>query len=216
VALQQKQEVVQTELLQAGAVRALLFEQGPRLESAVLDALSTLGFSATRYNEGGSEFDAVFESPEGRFLGEVEGKDNKAINIDKFSQLERNLQEDFAREDVQDFAKGVLFGNPERLTDPSERKQAFTEKCIAAAKRVHVALVKTADLFDPVRYLKANSDPEYANACRKAIFGAAGEIVQFPVPPVSSFSELAETATPTPTDIPSNELFESLGPQSSP
>lgn len=27
-------------------------------------------------------------------------------NIDKFSQLERNLQEDFARDDVTEYAKG--------------------------------------------------------------------------------------------------------------
>src|SRR5207245_1319034 len=109
--------------------------------------------SAVPFAESDSEFDVIFESPEGRCLGEVEGKDTKAINIDKFSQLERNLQEDFAREGVTEYAKGVLFGNAERLKPPAERGHAFTGKCITAAKRVHAALVRTADLFDPVRYL---------------------------------------------------------------
>src|SRR5439155_24203874 len=107
---------------------------------------------------GDSEFDVVFHAPEGRCLGEVEGKDAKAINIDKLSQLERNLQEDFARDEVTEFAKGVLFGNAERLKPPAQRGEAFTEKCISAAKRACIALVRTSDLFDPVRYLRTHPD----------------------------------------------------------
>jgi hypothetical protein len=125
-------------------------------------------------------------------LGEVEGKDSRAVNIDKFSQLERNLHEDFAREGVTDYAKGVLFGNAERLKPPTERREAFTAKCVTAAKRVHVALVRTADLFDCVRYLQANPDPDYARACREKIFEADGLVVVFPVPPVSTFTNLRE------------------------
>ncbi len=188
--LQREHEKLAVALVEAGAPRALLFEQGTPLEIAVIDALRTLGFAATPFKEGGSEFDVVFEAPEGRFLGEVEGKDTKAINIDKFSQLERNLQEDFAREEVQDYAKGVLFGNPERLTKPSERKEAFTDKCISAAKRIHAALVRTADLFEPVRYLKARPDPEYAKICRQAILASDGEVVRFPSPPLDFSSAL--------------------------
>ena len=74
-------------------------------------------------------------APRERFIGEVEGKDNKAINIDKFSQLERNLNEDFAREGVDQFAKGVLFGNPYRLRSPDNRDDPFTDKCRTAAAR---------------------------------------------------------------------------------
>lgn len=192
VSLQQRRDALRSDLILAGSSRALLFEQGPRLERAVVDALRVMGFSATRYAEEGSEFDAVFESPEGRFLGEVEGKDTKPLNIEKFSQLERNLQEDFAREEVQTYAKGVLFGNAERLTNPAERKEPFTQKCLSAAKRVHVALVRTADLFAPIRYLKASPNPAYATACREAIYAADGEVVRFPTPPVSSLSETAE------------------------
>lgn len=166
------------------SLRALLFESGKPLELAVVKALRILGFKAEPYADGESEFDAVFNSPEGRFLGEVEGKDSKAINIDKMSQLERNIQEDFAREGITEYAKGVLFGNAYRLVPPTERGEYFTEKAQKAAKRLSAALIRTPDLFEPVRYLSETSDPEYAKACREAIFNSSGDIVTFPNPTV--------------------------------
>ena len=104
-------------------------------------------FDAERYCEGESEFDAVFFSPEGRFLGEAEGKDRQPINIGKLDQLERNIREDFAREGVSEYITGVLFGNPYRLEPAEKRGEPFTNKCMASAKRSGVALVFTPDLF---------------------------------------------------------------------
>jgi hypothetical protein len=190
--LQQQRAKLEQQLKEAGSIRALLYEQGKPLEQAVRNALIELGFSARPLKEADSEFDVIFESPEGRCLGEVEGKDNKAVNIDKFSQLERNLQEDFAREDVTEYAKGTLFGNAERLKPPSERSNAFTVKCMSAAKRVGVALVRTADLFDPVRYLRSHPDADYAKACREAILKTEGEVVVFPPIPISATPDVRE------------------------
>jgi hypothetical protein len=167
-------------LTAAGSLRALLYEQGKPLEVAVLEALQLFGFQASGHNEGGSEFDAVFSSEEGRFLGEVEGKDNRSVNIDKFSQLERNISEDFQRDEVSEHARGVLFGNAFRLRAPTEREQPFTAKCLAAAVRLKAALICTPDMFEPARYLKSSPSAEYAEACRKAIFDAEGAIVVFP------------------------------------
>ncbi len=191
--LHSEREVLEADLQKAGGCRALLYEQGKALESAVVDALTTMGFTAKNYNKGDSEFDVIFEALEGRCLGEVEGKDSRSINVDKFSQLERNLQEDFAREDVQEYAKGVLFGNPERLIDLESRGEAFTAKCVSAAKRAHVALVRIPDLFNPIRYLKTHPDPDFATACRKAIFASDGIIVEFPVPPINLETTTTET-----------------------
>jgi hypothetical protein len=112
-ALADSRRCVQTELEDAGVLRWLLYETGKPLESAILKALGLLGFVSEPFREGQSEFDAVFTAPEGRCLGEAEGKDNKAINVDKISQLARNLEEDYAREEVTSYAKGVLFGNAE-------------------------------------------------------------------------------------------------------
>jgi len=191
--LQQDRASLQERLRGAGVLRGLLYETGHPLEHAVLEALRLMGFTAERHADGESEFDAVFTSPEGRFLGEAEGKDNRAINIDKLSQLERNLGEDFARPEVDAFAKGVLFGNAYRLQEPGTRPAAFTEKCCKGATRLGVALVRTPDMFRPAQHLKQGGGTAYAKACREAIFEAAGKKVVFPEPPTGA-SGVAKTS----------------------
>jgi hypothetical protein len=188
--LQSEKAALEISLVDTGKLRGLLYEQGTPLESAVLEAMKLFGFDAQPFAGGDSEFDGVFVSPEGRLLGEAEGKDNKAINIDKFSQLERNLQEDFQRDEITEHAKGVLFGNAFRLKPLDDRGEFFTAKCVSAARRIDAALVRTPDLFAPAKYLKENpSDTAYAQKCRLAIFVTAGTLVEFPPPPI------LETAT---------------------
>ena len=165
--------------------RALLYESGKALETAVIDALRTLGFEAESYTDDSSEFDVVFIANEGRFLGEAEGRNNAPINIDKLQQLERNIQEDFARPDVDAYAKGVLFGNPHRLTEPSDRGVLFTKKAIEAAKRTGIALVHTPDLFPIIQYLKKRKNASLAKRTRQVILDASGEQVKFPSIPDS-------------------------------
>jgi hypothetical protein len=141
-------------------------------------------FTADMYKDAESEFDAVLLSSEGRFLGEAEGKDHSPVNIDKLSQLERNLQEDYARDDVSEYAKGILFGNAYRLTKPQERTEFFTAKCLSGSHRSKIALVRTPDLFAIAKYLKEHDDPAFASECRKAIKQTEGGVVQFPQLPV--------------------------------
>ncbi len=178
-------KIVQKEALlrDSDSILNLLFETGRELERAILQALTILGFEAENYTDGQSEFDALFSSAEGNFLGEAEGKDKKAINVNKISQLERNIQEDFEREEVHEYAKGVLFGNAYRFTPVDERPDFFTEKCVTAAKRLKVALVRTPDLFSVCRFLIEADAPDFAAECRKKILHADGEIVQFPIVP---------------------------------
>lgn len=195
--LQNKKTKLEQELTAAGSLRNLLFEQGKPLEAAIVDALRELGFSAQPFADGESEFDVVFHSAEGRFLGEAEGKDSKAINIDKMSQLERNIQEDFARDDVAEYAKGVLFGNAFRLIPIDQRGDFFTDKCISAAKRVGAALVRTPDLFIVVKYLKEHpEESDFAKACRQAIFDSSGEVVKFPAVPTTHLATEVAASTP--------------------
>ncbi len=139
-----KNKKLNEELENENILKNLLFEQGKPLENAVIKALQILGYEAENYSDCELELDQVIISPEKhRFIGECEGKDNKDINITKFRQLLESLNADFARDDVEEKALGILFGNPERLKDPSERTLDFTQKCKIGADREKFALVKT-------------------------------------------------------------------------
>jgi hypothetical protein len=179
---QKRKEHIVESLAAAGAPRALLYEKGKPLEVAIIEALKTLGFEAAPFKQSESEFDVVFECAEGRLIGEAEGKDTKAVNIDKLRQLTMNVQEDLLREEVNTPAKPVLFGNGFRLQAPSEREDQFTQKCHSAAALSSVALVATTDLFGSVQYLASEQDEEFAKECRRVLLSTIGR-VSFPEPP---------------------------------
>jgi len=183
--LQEQKLQAENSLDAAGNLRGLMFETGKPLESAILEALRVTGFVADGFSDGESEFDAVFTDPlGGRLLGEAEGKNDRAVNIDKLDQLDRNIQEEFGkREDSTDYAKGVLFGNAFHLLPPAERGDYFTPKCLAGAKRLGVALVRTPDLFAVAKFLTESPDSSFAASCRKAILETAGTVVEFPAIP---------------------------------
>jgi len=181
--IEERRSGVLRQLERERELRRLLFEKGPALEDAILEALRLLGLTAESYRESDSEFDVVFTWKDQRFLGEAEGRDSKAINIDKMSQLERNLSEDFARDEIKVHAKGILFANAFRLQEPSDRPEFFTEKCMTAAARTKVALVRTPDLFEAAKHVKETGDIAYAERCVEAIIRAEGTIVKFPALP---------------------------------
>lgn len=165
-------------------LRDLLFEKGKMLENAISIALGILGYKAENFNDGNLELDHIITSPEGdRFIGEAEGKDTSAINIDKFRQLAVNIQEDFQRDEVEILAVGILFGNGFRLTKPVNRTEQFTTKCINAAKSSNCILVRTTDLFRVAKYVKESKDDNFAKSCRDMIKNSSGRIVEFPTLP---------------------------------
>ena len=191
----QQREELEVSLNDASRLQCLLFAQGTPLEDAVIRGLKLMGVEAARVVVGDSEFDSVFTIDGRRMLGEVEGRDSAAIAIDKITQLERNVAEDFAREDVAEHAHGVLFGNPQRLVAPNERTKKFTEKCMSSARRSGFALVLTHEMFEPAAYLEESGDIEYAAACRAAITAAEGQVVEFPdVPDTRTASKNSEAA----------------------
>ncbi|MDB5542685.1 MAG: hypothetical protein JWQ89_4412 [Devosia sp.] len=176
-ALSQKRSDVESRYQEAGRLRGLLYETGKRLEQSIIDALTLLGFAAARYSDGASEFDVVFESEEGRLIGEAEGKDSKPIAIEKLRQLAMNLHEDATKTDAQGLAKGVLFGNAHRLLPPAQRQEFFTEKCRNMAVSTSVALVRTTSLFNVAQYLGDVDDPDFRRECRLAMLEQSGEVV---------------------------------------
>jgi hypothetical protein len=182
--LVENKNLLLNKMREEGLLKNLLYEQGTPLENAIIDALVLLGYKAENYNDGQLEIDQVIVSPGGkRFIGESEGKNNSAIGIDKFRQLESNIQEDLQREEVQEPAIGILFGNGFRLQEPSKRPAQFTEKCLINAKRLGVILIQTSDLFSAAKYFKRAHDKKYASLCREAIEQSHGKIVVFPETP---------------------------------
>ena len=68
-------------LADAGSLPDCCSSRGTHWKMPSYRAMRLMGFNANRYRDSESEFDGVLECPEGRCIGEVEGKDNKAINI---------------------------------------------------------------------------------------------------------------------------------------
>ncbi|MCT3758535.1 hypothetical protein HZQ19_02390 [Elizabethkingia anophelis] len=159
----------------------LLYETGKPLESAVIKALQILGYKAENFDDGVLELDQVIISPEGdRYIGECEGKDNKSIDITKFRQLQDSLNEDFQREEVEEKAFGILFGNPYRNTEIVNRTEFFTTKCIKGAEREKIGLIKTIELFFVCKYLVENKDERFKKNCRKKIHESLGKVIELP------------------------------------
>lgn len=169
----------------------LLYENGKLLEAAIEEGLKVLGYAVHTYQDGDIEIDHIIVGPSGlRMIGESEGKDTSAIDISKFRQLETNINEDFEREDAETPAKGVLFGNGYRFTDPGTRAEQFTTKCLTNAKRLGTALVRTADLYEAVIYALDHPDDEaFHFACRSALENTSGEVVSFPRPDITPNAE---------------------------
>lgn len=168
-------------LEQETVLKGLLYETGKPLESAVIKALEILGYLAEGYDDGTLELDQVIVSPEKeRFIGECEGKDSKAINVTKFRQLNDSLAADFERDEVQEKARGIIFGNPSRLLPPQDREEWFTQKAITGAMRESVALVKTPDLYTIAKHIQDRDDKDFAEKCRKEISKSKGGVVDFP------------------------------------
>lgn len=168
-------------LEQETLIKDLLYETGKPLELAVNKALKILGYRAENYNDGKLELDSVIISPEGdRFIGECEGKDNKDIDITKFRQLNDSLAEDFARDEIDEKAFGLLFGNPQRLLDLPDRTLDFTIKCKTGATRENIGLIKTVDLFAVSKYILENNDEKFKLKCRESIKNQLGSLIIFP------------------------------------
>ena len=120
-------------------------------------------------------------------IGEAEGKDNSAIGIDKFRQMESNIYEDFQREDITEIASGILFGNGFRMLDPKQRDTQFTDKCLINAKRLKTVLVQTSDLYPIATYLQDHPEDEnFKEKCRGVLENASGDIAVFPLPPIQN------------------------------
>lgn len=161
---QRELEDEQALLTEAREWKHLLYGKGLALENIVRRSLKLAGIEAIAFQEQDMEFDATFDVDGERFIAEIEGKDSKPISVEKISQLQRCIDEDFARDEVSEYAKGLLFGNAFRATPPDQRGGIFTEKVIIAAKRANIVLINTVDLFMIVRDYLASNDKDLLRA----------------------------------------------------
>ena len=181
-AIQKEKEIKQQLLLEETVLKRLLYEKGKPLENAVRIALTLMGFKVSPFENSESEFDVVFECEDGRLIGEVEGRDSKSINIKKLRQLDMNINEDFDREHVTEMAKGALIGNAFRFSNPEARKEFFTEKCLTAANRSQIALIRSIDLFSVANFLSRKKSKVFSKNCRLEILNTTGVVVFPPFP----------------------------------
>lgn len=183
--IKEENDALNSSLAEQEHLKDLLFESGKPLEAVVIKALQILGYNAENYDDGELELDQVITSPEGdRFIGECEGKDNKAISVEKFRQLLDGINADFERDEVDEEAFGLLFGNPQRMIEPFKRTLDFTAKCSSRAKSTNIGLILTKDLFEVARYVDENNDQEFAKACREAVKNQLGQKIAFPSIPI--------------------------------
>lgn len=178
--LEAQKTTAQSALAEYVSPKALLYSKGPKLELAVRAALTELGYRAENFAEGDLEFDAMFSVGGKRCLGEVEGKDAKPIDVAKISQLSRCLNEDFDRAEISEFAKGILFGNPFRMTPLAERPEGFTNKVVIAAERSAISLVYTYQIFDVLRRARATASLDEASAFMSALVDHPGGLFLWP------------------------------------
>lgn len=175
--LQEEIKNTEKEKLEITQYKGLLFEQGEELEILVLKSFKLFGFSAENRKQADLEHDVVFESEEGRGIAEIEGKDNDAIHISKLDQLNRAVDEDF--ELTENYPQGLLIGNHYRLTNPVDRKEAFTEKVHIVATKKSFGLLTTLEIYKAVDYLLQNpNDEEFKRKCREKILTTSGKEIK--------------------------------------
>jgi len=148
----------------------LLYEQGKfQLEPVVRDALSLLGFTAKEADPS----DGLLVSHEGAALLEVEGKDDKAVNIDKCRQLLDYVVDDETK--TQQAKKGILVGNGFRLKNLGERTEQFTRRAIESATGNHFCLLTSEILFHLVcQVLEKPDNGELKTQIRKQLLATDG------------------------------------------
>ena len=157
--------------------KALLYEQGSELEEIVIKSFKLFGFNAENLKKDDIEHDIVFESEEGRGIAEIEGKDNDAINVSKFDQLNRAVDEEFYS--TGNYPQGILIGNHFRLTNPVQRKEPFTDKVMIIAKKKSFGLLTTSEIFKAVQKVIENPEnEELRKKIRTQILNSEGTLIE--------------------------------------
>ena len=148
------------------------------LEPQVRQALELFGFQVTRKPteyEIDEEYDAVLHSSEFEMgaIAEVEGRDNKPINLGKYRQLLDKV--DRARSETDNKYTGILIGNAYRLSPPEERDNQFTERALHRCEDQNYAAVTTTELYKAVQKVLENpKDKTFKEKIRSKLIASSG------------------------------------------
>lgn len=147
--LQGKKELLEQQENGLAQFQWLLYEQGKfQLEPVVRRGFRALGFQVPEPDEYEEDWDVFLRSPEREGVAEVVGRDDNAIDIDKFRQL-LHYQTDWLGKDLD--YKGILVVNGYRLTDPRERGVQITGSAKRNCEKQGFCVLSTTELFKAVR-----------------------------------------------------------------
>lgn len=175
--LKEQKSKIEQEKQDYTRIKGLLYGGGHNLEDLIRDVLKKLGFENVRsIRKSEFEVDVVFEYEGNIFIGEVEGKDNRAIDKDKVSQLVTTFAEFSKHQEDCIPDRGFLFGNGYRLIEPEKRGLGFTEGAIKTAKNLNCVLIETKDLYEIAKTIQEGADEEYCKKIRNLIIEAESGI----------------------------------------
>lgn len=154
-------------------LRCLLYEQGKfQLEPVVRRALRILGFEVLEPDDYPEEWDVLLRSAEGDGVAEVEGRDDSAVDRDKFRHL-LDYKVEWVGRKLQ--YKGLLIVNGYRLTYPRERQEQVTDFALRGCEDQGFCVLPTTDLFKAVCTVLARpEDADLKRAIRVSILSKVG------------------------------------------
>lgn len=175
--LKEQKSKIEQEKQDYTRIKGLLYGGGHNLEDLIRDVLKKLGFENVRsIRKSEFEVDVVFEYEGNIFIGEVEGKDNRAIDKDKVGQLVTTFAEFSKHQEDCVPDRGFLFGNGYRLIEPEKRGLGFTEGAIKTAKNLNCVLIETKYLYEIAKVIQEGADEEYCKKIRNLIIEAESGI----------------------------------------
>lgn len=148
--------------------RRVLWESGPGLQAAVIDALRMLGFEVKEEAEG-----VIVEHDGKTLMLETEGSREQVVEW-PYVRLQRRLEERLLKKG--ETHGGLIVVNGQRLTAPESRPQQFTDALRIACENYRYCLMTGATLFALVkRVLEGATDADLLGV-RRRIVAAIGLI----------------------------------------
>lgn len=171
--LNEKKEKIQTQIDEIEILKGLLYETGRYgLEPPVRKAFSIIGFDVKDPGEYDKPYDLLAIEGDTFIIGEIEGS-KAQVDVDKYRQLL-----DYVTEATIEGkgCKGILIGNGFVDSEPSKRKEQFTEQVIRGCDSQRYCRMTTTELYKAVySILSQPSDTKTKNLIKDSILNCEGE-----------------------------------------